>query len=411
MAKKDRKRGNRRNNRHERRQEQQSGGGGWDCINKPDGLEVFKPEAKQTYNIDVLPYIVGPRNKNADEGDEYFELSYAVYNDLGIEEKRYIAIGEMLGERDPVAEHFAQLRKQNAEWDDMKNFKPKWRQLMLIFVHEEADKGLQLFEGAYGTLGELLDEEISGEEEDYIDNFDDPDGGATLEVRFKAKNIGMKNPWVMAAKINFEHREYGFNAGGDEKLAAELLEQAGGICLDDCLKIVDYDTLKAALDGAPVGNADTGDSSDAPEEKPAPRRGRKPKAETTEDEIPDLPEEKAAKKPAKKAKKQPTAASLGIEKGGEVEHDEHGPCTVLRIAKDGLTVTILDAEDEVHKGVDPTDLEPIEEVQEEEAPAKETKKPAKAKKKEEKAPEEPEEPADTSSGDGKADDWDDDWED
>ena len=157
---KERRRGKRRENRNERMKKMHSGGGDWACITVPEGLDVFKPEAGETYNIDIVPYIVGKYNRAADPGDEYWELSYAVYNNLGIDDKRYIAIGEMLGTRDPVAEHFAALRKQDAEWDLMKEFKAKWRQLMLIFVHEQADKGLQLFEGAFGTLGEQLKEEL-----------------------------------------------------------------------------------------------------------------------------------------------------------------------------------------------------------------------------------------------------------
>jgi len=372
------RRGKRRDNRHERRQQQHAGGGDFDAIVIPDGMDKFVPEAKRTYHIDVLPYVVGKVNKNADEGDEYFELSYPCYNNLGVDEKRFISIGELMGVKDPVLEHFARLRKDGADWDDMKDFKAKWRQLFLVFVHEEAEKGLQLFEAAYGTFGELLDEELAAEEEDYIDNFDDPDGGATLVVRFKAKSIGMANPWIKAAKLTFDEREDGFDADGDPKAAVEMLALAGEICLDELLKVPDYATLKAALDGEPSteplpeeepddANVDDGaeddddlqDAVDAAAAKARKAKARKAKADKAKaDKAKAAAEEKAAA--AKPKKKPPSAADLGITKGGEVEHDEHGTCTVLRIAKDGLTVVIMDEEDNVHKGVDPTDLEPID---------------------------------------------------
>ena len=57
------------------------------------------------------------------------------------------------------------------------------------------------------SLGEKIEEEIRSEEKDYVDNFDDPDHGATLEIRFKAENIGQKNPWIKASKVNFVERE------------------------------------------------------------------------------------------------------------------------------------------------------------------------------------------------------------
>ena len=290
LTRKQRERGRRPENRHERRQQQHAGGSEWECLKIPEGVKVFKPEAGKTYHMDILPYIVGDRNKNADKGDEYFELSYPVYSNIGLENKRFVAIGEMLGIPDPIAEQFAMLRKQGAEWDDMKMFRPTWRQIFLVFVHEESENGLQFFEGAYGAFGELLDEELAGEEADHIDNFDDPEHGSTLEVRFKAKNIGKTKPWILASKINFLEREDGFTADGNKKLAAAILDQVVGICLDDCLKIADYITLKAALDGRPTGISETTDTGDREkaEKKPATntRKTTKKEKEPEETETP-----------------------------------------------------------------------------------------------------------------------------
>lgn len=412
MAKSKTKRGKRRENRHQRRHEQHAGGGSWTTIKIPDGMEVFKPEAGKTYHVDVIPYVVGKGNKAADPGDEYFELSYSVYNDLGIEEKKYVAIGDMLGVPDPVAEHLAQLRKENAEWDDMKPWTPKTRQLMLWYVHEQADKGVQLYEGAYGTVGELLDDEIKAADEadDYIQDLDDPEGGATLVIRFKAQSIGQSNPWVRAASIKFEEREDGL-------ADPDLLDH--GVVLEDLLKYETYDSLKNIMNGVPTTpeNDDDGDDEEA-EEAPAKKPARKPR-KAKEEEAEEPPKEKPKKPAAKKTKAPPTAEALGIVKGAEVEHDEHGVCTVIRIGKDGLSVTIMTEDDEVVKGVAPIDLEPVEE-------AAQTPPPK------EKAPEGKRGAASAKTGRGKSksaaasdaetkspskaepeedEDWDDDWED
>lgn len=432
----ERQRGKRREDRHERRQTQHSGGGEWDCLRLPEGVEVFKPEKDKTYHIDIIPYIVGAHNKNADKGDEYFELSYPVYRNLGIDEKKYVAIGEFKGVKDPVAEHFAKLRKDGVEWDDMKVFKHTWRQIMLFFVHEEADKGLQMFEGAYGTFGELLDEEINGSEETWIDNFDDPDAGATLVVRFKAKSIGQTNPWILASKINFEEREGGFTADGNKKLAAEVLAKAAEVCLDDLLKIPDYDTLRKALDGEPMHGDEGADDNDAP----APPKKGQPKTPPPDDDDdkeeptpttakgkkkePEPDDENDAPAPPPKKAKQATAEVLGIEKGGEVEHDEHGTCTVIRIAEDGLTMTLMDSDDGVHKGIDVADVEPVTTKDEDEdegngkaaagatgkTEGKSGGKPANTaeKKSQESATEKSASPSKKKGAD---EDWDDDWDD
>jgi hypothetical protein len=294
MAK--RKRGKRRADRHEKRQQMHGGGTAeWDAIRLPEGIEVFKPEAGETYHIDILPYVVGKYNPHAPAGDEYFELSYAVYNQLGIDEKRYIAIGKQTGGPDPVAEHFANLRRQGAEWDEMKNFKEKWRQLMLFYVHEQAEKGLQLFEGAVGTFGQLLDEELAAEDEPWVDNFDDPDGGATLRVRFNSKNIGMANLWVLASSIKFTERPNGFE--GPE----EVLEQAGNTCLEDCLKIETYDNLKAVLEGRPTETgADPGTGAAEPEPVPTDADDVAPWDGPEEEPEPAKPKPKPKRKAAKK---------------------------------------------------------------------------------------------------------------
>lgn len=438
----ERVRGKRREDRHERSDAVHSGGGEWDCIRLPEGLEVFKPEKDKTYHIDIIPYVVGKHNRAADPGDEYFELSYPVYRDLGIDEKKYIAIGELKGMKDPVAEHFAKLKKDGAEWDDMKIYRPSERTLFLFFVHEQADKGLQLFEGAFGTFFEQLKKEIKDLDESWADNLDDPDGGATVKARFEAKSIGQANPWVKVDKMNLEKREGGFTAGGNKKLADKILAQAATICLDDCLKIPTYDQLKKALDGEPETEGDepekpkaTGSTKPKPppvdddDEEPKPRgKG------TGKDDDTDEPEEKPKgggkatkddddeeeEAPPKKGK--PTAADLDITKGGTVHHDEHGKCTVLNISEDGLTVKLLDKNDDVHKGISVQDVDPIATKPKDDDTEDEEPKKAGASSKGDATGKTSASTAEKSSaktgsaspsdkGKKKDDDWDEDWED
>lgn len=447
MAKKqerrERKRGVRREGRHQAEAKQHQRGGDFVCFTPPDGVNLFKPEKDKTYHIDILPYITGKHNKACKPGDEFYTLTYPVYRGLGIEEKPYIAIGELLGVRDPVTEHFAALRKSGAEWDEMKAFRATERQMWLVFVHEQADKGLQLYDAAYGTLGKLLMEEIEDAGEvTWVDNFDDPAGGATLKIRFKAEQV-MTNTWVKAAKITFLEREDGFTADGDKKLAEKILDQVAEICLDDLLKIPTYEILKAALDGVPAGSEEEeedeapkgrrdrkdkapepdDDEEDDPPAKPA--KGKKPKPpeddEEEEEEEPPFDDEEEEDdppaKPAKKARKQPTAADLGIERGGIVTHDEYGECTVLKVASDGLTVSIRDADGDIHRDIDPADLEPAEEEEEPEekpAPKKAAKKTKATEPDDDEEDDPPAKPAKGKKEKAKStkdDDWDENWED
>lgn len=446
----ERQRGKRREGRHEERRALHERGGGRDTLKLPEGLALFKPEVGK-YHIDIIPSITGKYNKVGREGDEYFELTYPAYKNLGVEEKSYVAIGELLGQKDPVAEHFAALRKTDKDWKtEIKPFQAIKRQLFLVFVHEQADKGLQLYEASWFTFGKLLDEEIADNQETWVDNFDDPDGGATLLVRFAEEKVG-NGTWIKATKINFTEREGGFDAGGDAKLAKKIL--AHGIVLDDLLKIPTYDQLKKALDGEPdKGDDDEDDRPAKSSKKPAADEDDddKPKKKTPppdDDDEPEEEDEEPAKKskkpdpdededgeeePAPKKKKKFTAEDLGIEKGGEVDHDEHGRCTVIRITSDGNLV-LSDKDDETHKNIDPTDVEPVVER----AAEKKSKKPdeddededeAPAKKaKGEPDPDEDEDDEESASGAGKKgatgksaspskskkddEDWDEDWDD
>lgn len=417
--------------RHEKRFAMHSGGGEWDCIRLPEGLEVFKPEKDETYHIDVIPYIVGKYNKASAPGKEYFELTYPVYRGLGVDEKKYIAIGDLLNAKDPVAEHFARLKKDNSkDWKtEVLPFKATKRQMMLFFVHEQADKGLQFYEGAYGTIGELMDEEIRANEETWVENFDNPDNGATLKVRFKAKSIGQANPWICASKIDFIEREEGFTADGNKKLAAQVLDKAAEICLDELLKIPTYDQLKRALDGEPETAGDV--DGEEPAAKPASkgREEREPKQKVKEPEEDPEGEEapkKAAKKPPEEdpeeepekpatSGKANMAEKLGIRKGCMVVHDEFGKCKVLKVAEDGKTCTLMDKEDEPHTKVDVTDVEPVGGAEEPESKG-EAKATAGASKKAAGDAPSAESKAATknvspSKGKKDDDDWDDGWDD
>ena len=71
--------------------------------------------------------MAGKWNRQVDEGYYCWNLTYFCYNNLGLDEKRFIALREMCGQADPVAEHFARLRRDDAEWEDMLPYKAKER--------------------------------------------------------------------------------------------------------------------------------------------------------------------------------------------------------------------------------------------------------------------------------------------
>jgi hypothetical protein len=148
----------------------------------------------------------------------------------------------------------------------------------------------------------------------------------TLRVSFRKESQGgAGNPYLKAGSIDFIARP--------SKMPKKVL--AAAQCLDSLLVETPYDKLSAIFHGEamPDGNGQPDPDSEAPWGT----------AEETE-EAPPAPA---------------TATGLGIAKGGTVEHPTHGTCTVVKVAGDGLTVTLEDEEEDYHKGIPVTELRPV----------------------------------------------------
>ena len=372
-----------------RRAEAQKHGFDSTTLNLPEGLRLFDWK-EGVMEISIIPYIAGKGNKFASPGEEYFERTYWVYRNIGVEDNWYCAPSKTFGKKDPIKEWVAkEAAKPDADEAFLKKLRPSERCLMLVFDHNEPDKGLQLMDKASFHFFELLLARIEKSDERMgWDRFWYPDEeGKMLRVETaEEKPYGIK-----ATAIDFMQR--------DSPLPDEIINH--DICLDDMPIEFEYDKLRAIF----LQIDDGDDGEDAQPAKPKPKAKKK---EEVVDEDDAAPFEEEEEKPAPKAKAKPkkeepaskkskpkekTAEDVGLSKGDTVTYDGKS-CTIVKISPDGTSLTLMDEDDDLIKaiGVDEVSLEE-EEAEVETKPAKSKSKPTKEKK------EDPAEEEDDDDGD------------
>jgi len=353
-----------------RRDSQHKSGGDWTTITIPDGVTMFQPK-EGTYRLDIIPYKVGKGNPYADEGLWYYERTFFNHRGIGPNNDSYVCAAKTANGRCPVCDYRAKLaRDPDSDEKLIDSLKPKERQLWLVYDHKDADKGVQLWEVSHHLFGKLLDKLRKGAEddEDHVRNFDDPEAGATLKVTFSEESSG-KYSFIEAVGIEFKPRPNG--------LDSELLDH--GICLDEVVKILPYDKVKAIL----LQTDDESDSDDDDDDEPAPKKPKakpkkddwddddedepapkkKPKKVVSKDEDEDEDEDEPAPKKKPKRTSPPddttTADEKGLEEGMMVKTEGWGICEITRISQDGTSLTLKDEDDELHKAVGVDDVELI----------------------------------------------------
>jgi len=337
-----------------RRVDTHDSGGGSKYIRMPEGVSPLQIKPGK-YRLDFMSYVV-KKGKNEDGGNPYFEKgelaferTFFVHRDVGPNADWHLCAAKTLGQPCPICEFRAkQARDPNADEEVLKELAPKERQLWIVKDLSDPDQ-LYLWEYSYHLFGKQLDAKIAaGDEDDGYDFFADPVDGMTVRVNFEQSDRGK---WVEATDIEFRSRR--------EKYDADIVEEMPD--LDAVLFATPYDKLKRLF----LQTDDVEDEDDAPKKKSAPK-----KTKATEDIL--------------------TADDAGLEEGDRVYYSG-GVCEIVRISKDGSSLTLEDEDGETFKAVGCDEVKkqkdkpmkkttPVEDEEEEDelAPKKKpTKKPAK----------------------------------
>lgn len=203
--------------------------GGSNTVSLPEGIEFFNPEG-ETYNLDIIPYeVTDPGNLDKIPEDKlWWRRRYLIHRNIGVENQSYLC-PKTIGERCPICEHIAPLRK---DWTKHKHIiKPIQAKTRDMFNVDLGDrKGIRILDISNFNFTDKLMEEID-ETGDKYRRFWMTTGGYTIIVRFKMETFD-KRDFPKASRIDFESRD---------NLSERMLNKA--VNLDKVLNVLSYDEL------------------------------------------------------------------------------------------------------------------------------------------------------------------------
>lgn len=309
-----------------RRAEQHKSGFETTLFKIPEGVGFFDLTVG-VHEIDVLPFKAGKDNPFADEGELFFERTFYCYKDVGIQEKRYVALCK-LNLPDPIQDWKKKAASNpSVDAEVIKSYTPKERQMFLVRDKKEPDK-IKLMEQSFYAFGKLLDERIqTSPENSGWDMFYYPDEtGMSLRLTVVEEAVGT-GKFKKVVAIDFMPRK--------TALPTNLANH--GICLDEMLNVLSYEALRDIF----LGTIDPSQGG---------TRSTEQKAEEGSTSTETKTETKKEEKPSY------TAAQFGINKGDEVVY-KGAKHTVLKISPDGTSLTLSDANDELVFAVCPSQLQ------------------------------------------------------
>ena len=312
-------------------------GFGRKSLNVAEDVKFFNLDKAGTRRVDVLPYRVGEGNPFADAGELHYERTYWAHRGVGANQDTYVCPAKTADKRCPICEHLAKLQRDpDADEELIKSLLPKERQLWNVIDVEDRDEGVQLWDISFHLFGKLLDDEIRNVDEDEeFENFFHLEDGSMLKLGVKEKKFAGV-AFREVTTIGFKTRK---GKGYDEEVLDDVHD------LDGILAVLDYDKLKAIF--LQIEDDDDDDET----ERPARRKSKsepedEPEDQDEEEEEESKPEPK--KKPPKKTK------PLAVD--DEVECEEFGVCTIVKISKDGTSLTLEDEDGDDHRAIDPADV-------------------------------------------------------
>ena len=252
--------------RAKRRAANHTSGGASTTLRLPAGVEFFSPK-KGKYLVDILSYPAGKGNPWCEEGEMYFERTYFVHRNVGIENQSYVCPRLTSELKCPICEYRAKLLKEGADKDLIQSLKPQERQLWNV-IDATDRKQVMLWDISTFCFGAQLDGQINecDEDEDFA-SFSDLEGGYTLKLGVDQES-GQGFTFVKVNRIGFKSRKKDY----DESILEKLYN------LDDLLIILDYDKLNGIFLQMPSGEKVEEEDDDDVEEEAASKKKKKKKA-------------------------------------------------------------------------------------------------------------------------------------
>ena len=203
---------------------------------KMGGINKWKP-TEDDHSINIIPYFAGKNNPKVKEGKSTYFLDLFVHSRVGVNEDSYICLNRNYGQKCPICDHQAQLRKDGDEDEEyIKSLNPTRRAIYNIEVLDnpkEKAKGVQLWEVSHFLFEKELAELAKKKSGGGFVYFSTPDTEDGKIISFRRKGEGKATKFHA---LSFEDRE--------EPISDEVLDAAK--CIEDMIHIPTYDEVYAA---------------------------------------------------------------------------------------------------------------------------------------------------------------------
>ena len=284
MAKKKRAsfRGKTKTNASKRRQAR-----GFDYLQVPSGVEIFKPEIDTKVTIDFMPYEVtdknhpdkDERNEIATVGTYWYKRPFKVHQQIGANNEKAIC-PRQFGKPCPICDYRDELKKNDGDKDEISTLYPKDRNLYAIMFPE--DKKLKgqifLFDISDYLFQEKFESQLQDQEE--FDIFPDPTEGMSVKIAFGEGSFGT-NKYAEPTRFDFVERR--------KQYTDDILDEVPK--LDECFVILSYDELKSKFFEIPVDDDDDEEEEEKPRNKKSIKKVKEPEPEEDDDDDEEEPEE------------------------------------------------------------------------------------------------------------------------
>jgi len=171
----------------------------------PPNASVFYLKDAEPKRLDILNYCVGKGNPKADEGQYYYERRFWIHKGYGPDGRQsFVCTSRTFGKKCAGCDYVSKLQRDpEADPDLIRKLLPKERQLLNVIDKKDADKGVQIWETSYHSIGKLLEMKIQNQDdEDNYQDFADWEGGLTIKCDIEDDKVFGRS----VAGIEFKQR-------------------------------------------------------------------------------------------------------------------------------------------------------------------------------------------------------------
>src|SRR5690606_23828593 len=138
----------------------------------PKGGKLFSLK-KGRNRLDIIPFLAGPGNPDADEGEVAWRRNYFVHRAVGPTKDSEVCLARTFKKPCPICDDVARMdRDPRSNPKEIKELLPKKRQLFNVIDLDDPDAGIQIWDISFHLFGKLLKERIENSEpEDGWDMF------------------------------------------------------------------------------------------------------------------------------------------------------------------------------------------------------------------------------------------------